>query len=207
MVIEILKNVVNCGTGSQAKRAIKMELDLGIKDKKMIINIPTLGKTGTANEYSNSSYVGFIPTFCEGATDLTLENSFVIATYVGYDDNTPMKNNHLRIFGASGALPVWIDLANEIVNSPIYQSSIDPVDFAFLRESDLSLKPPPGAIPIPVDQGSGLPVSLELYLEKPELGVTLYSYGKREGSLLKLQRFFVPFPAPQVRGKRIRVRR
>jgi len=204
MVSEILENVVNFGTGAGAKDAIAMELDLGVKDKKMMITIPTLGKTGTANEYSNSSYIGFVPGFsAKGETSLSLGDAFVVASYVGYDDNKPMKNSHIRIFGASGALPIWIDVANKIVNSRVYQQSIDPVDFAFLPESHLSLTPPPGMTSVPVDEGSGLPLPLDEFLGGPKTGITLYSYGQRGDTSFKPQRFFVPFPAAardQVRG-------
>ncbi|MBW1679642.1 MAG: hypothetical protein JRJ08_05805, partial [Deltaproteobacteria bacterium] len=120
------------------------------------------------------------------------KNSFVVATYVGYDDNKPMKNKHLRIFGASGALPIWIDVANAIVKNPVFQQTIDPVDFAFLPESSLSLAPPPGTIAVPVDKGNGLPLPLDVYLESTGPGVTLYSYGQREGRFFKPRRFFAP---------------
>jgi len=116
-----------------------------------------------------------------------------VATYVGYDDNTPMKNDHLRIFGASGALPIWIDVANEIVRSPVFQHSIDPVDFAFLAQNILSLPPPPETTAVPIDKANGLPLSLDAYLESREPLPILYSYGRREGSFFKPERYFVPF--------------
>ena len=193
MIAEILKNVVSYGTGIQAHNAIKLKLDLGVKDKKLIINIPTLGKTGTANEYSNSSYIGFVPSFSKGGTELSINNSFIIAAYAGYDDNAPMKNKHLRIFGASGALPIWIDVANEVVNNRIFQETIDPIDFAFLPETDIPLTSPPGTIAVPVDKGNGLLLSLDAYLKSPQQGVAFNAYGRREGGLFKPQRFFVPF--------------
>jgi membrane peptidoglycan carboxypeptidase len=171
-----------------------MRLDLGIQDRKMTLTIPTLGKTGTANEYSNSSYIGFVPGFpTKGGTDLSLSDAFVVTAYVGYDDNKPMKNKRLRIFGASGALPIWIDVANEIVNNPRYQQPIDPLDFAFVSESNLSLLPPPGVTRVPVDAGSGLPLPLDQFLGSPQEGITLYSYGKREENLFEPHRFFAPF--------------
>ena len=194
MMSEILKNVVDFGTGIKAKNAVQMELDLGVKDKKMTITIPTLGKTGTANEYSNSSYIGFVPGFSTaGGTKLSLGDAFVVTAYVGYDDNKPMKNKRLRIFGASGALPIWIDVANEIVNNPMYQQSIDPVDFAFLSENHLSLIPPSGVTPVAVDAGSGLPLPLDVFLGSAQAGITLYSYGQREERSFKPQRFFAPY--------------
>jgi hypothetical protein len=97
-------------------------------------------------------------------------------------------------------LPIWIDVANAIVNNPLYQQPIDPLDFAFLSESNLSLIPPPGVTQVPVDAGSGLPLPLDEYLGSPQGGITLYSYGQREESLFKPHRFFAPFvPAAKKR--------
>ncbi len=193
MIAQILKNVVNYGTGNKAQDSIKLEVELGARGNTLTFNVPTLGKTGTANEYSNSSYIGFIPTFSEKGFDLSLPNSFVVAAYVGYDDNTPMKNNHFRIFGASGALPVWIDVANEVTKNQLFHKSIDPVDFAFLSENNLLLPNPEGAIAVPVDKGSGLPLVLDSPLEGLEGEAIVYSYGQVEGNSFRPQRFFTPF--------------
>ena len=193
MIAQILKNVVNYGTGNKAQDSIKLEVDLGTRGNTLTFNVPTLGKTGTANEYSNSSYIGFIPTFSEKGFDLSLPNSFIVAAYVGYDDNTPMKNSHFRIFGASGALPIWIDVANEVTKNQLFHKSIDPVDFAFLSGNNLLLLNPEGAIAIPVDKRSGLPLVLDSPLEGLGAGAIVYSYGQVEGNLFRAQRFFTPF--------------
>ena len=124
---------------------------------------------------------------------MSLPNSFVVAAYVGYDDNTPMKNNHFRIFGASGALPVWIDVANEVTKNQLFHKSIDPVDFAFLSGNNLLLPNPEGAIAVPVDKGSGLPLVLDSPLEGLEGEAIVYSYGQVEGNSFRPQRFFTPF--------------
>ncbi|MBN2467180.1 MAG: transglycosylase domain-containing protein [Deltaproteobacteria bacterium] len=194
MVAEILKNVVLQGTGNRAREAVTMNLDLGVKSKRVDVTIFTLGKTGTANEYSNSSYIGFIPTFAEESVRATLHNAFVLATYVGYDDNTPMENDRIRIFGASGALPVWIDVAREVVKNPGFQASIDPVDFAFLGERVVSLSQPADTIVVPIDPENGLPLSLDKYLESRTPPATLFTYGQWEGGFLRPQRFFAPLP-------------
>jgi hypothetical protein len=104
-----------------------------------------------------------------------------------------MKNNHFRIFGASGALPVWIDVANEVTKNQLFHKSIDPVDFAFLSENNLLLPNPEGAIAVPVDKGSGLPLVLDSPLEGVGGEAIVYSYGQVEGSSFKPQRFFTPF--------------
>jgi len=84
-------------------------------------------------------------------------------------------------------------VANEIVNNPMYQQSIDPIDFAFLSESHLSLIPPSGVTPVAVDEGSGLPLPLDVFLGSERAGITLYAYGHREASFFKPQRFFAPY--------------
>ncbi|MCX8011602.1 MAG: hypothetical protein N3A64_00390, partial [Desulfobacterota bacterium] len=120
---------------------------------------------------------------------------FIIAAYVGYDDNTPMKSTNFRVVGASGALPIWIDIANSITKNQLFLKDVDPVDFAFLPDSNLSLPPPPGAIPVAVDKESGLPILLvdgEENFSEEEVAV-IYSYGQIENGIFKPQRFFSPF--------------
>lgn len=192
MLNEILRNVVNYGTAQQAKDAVAMTLDVGGPGAPVVVNIPTLGKTGTANEYSNSSYIGFVPAFAAGKGDLSLADAFVVIAYVGNDDNTPMKTSHLRIFGASGALPIWIEVAKEIVNSPLYQRSVDEADIAFRTGSALALPHPPEATPVLVDEGSGLPLSFEAASENLFQGAIVYVYGQREGRTFNAQRLFSP---------------
>ena len=128
LVNEILKKVIETGTGRGARDAIRV----------FDIPIPSFGKTGTANRFTNSSFVGFIPGPDEKTGQLDIQKGYVIASYVGYDDNRPMKGKHLAIYGASGAMPLWIDTANAIVNTPDYKKNIQPADLVF----NPSVKPP-----------------------------------------------------------------
>ena len=201
MIAQILKNVVNYGTGNNAQDSIKLEVDVVGGGDRVAFSVPTLGKTGTANEFTNSSYIGFVPTFFEKGFDLSLTNSFVIAAYVGNDDNTPMKNNHFRIFGASGALPIWIDVANAVTKNQLFHKSIDPVDLAFFSGNNLPLQNPEGAIAVPVDKGTGLPLSLDTPSEKLEGEAVVYSYGNVVGSSFRPQRFFSPFQTNRLSTK------
>ncbi|MEL6907787.1 MAG: hypothetical protein AAFP22_20435, partial [Planctomycetota bacterium] len=68
--------------------------------------IPLGGKTGTTNDFKNSAFVGFVP----GGTarGFVAAEGQIVASYVGYDDNRPMKRGRIRISGASGALPAWM---------------------------------------------------------------------------------------------------
>lgn len=191
MINEIMKNVVEHGTGKKACNAVTMEVDLGTGGEPLKVSIPTLGKTGTANEYSNSSYIGVVPGLMEGKPELTLENGFVIAVYVGYDDNAPMKNGGVRIYGAAGALPIWIDVANAIVRSKLYQRMLDPVDFAFLPQNTLPLSPITDTIMLPVSKENGCALPREQYHEDEHPAI-LYSYGESDGRSFHPKRYFIP---------------
>jgi len=156
MISEILRLVMIRGTGRVAKDAVKLALD--IESEKLDITVPTFGKTGTANKYTNSSFVGFIPGPDEKTGILDIENGYVIASYVGYDDNQPMKGKHIVVYGSSGALPLWVDTGNAIVNSFSYKKKLQAADLAFDLQSGPNyaydeLKP------VTVSPTSGLPIT------------------------------------------------
>lgn len=67
--------------------------------------VPLAGKTGTTNGFRNAAFLGVVPVVGRDA----LDGAWVIGTYVGFDDNAPMTNRAIRLAGASGALPVWMD--------------------------------------------------------------------------------------------------
>ncbi|OGI10691.1 MAG: hypothetical protein A2Y40_04315 [Candidatus Margulisbacteria bacterium GWF2_35_9] len=60
-LVEMMKGVVNYGTGRNAK-----------------LPRPMAGKTGTTTDYKDAWFIGYVP-------------QLVVATWVGNDDNTPMK--------------------------------------------------------------------------------------------------------------------
>lgn len=121
LITQILEKVMETGTGRKAKDSVRI----------FDIPIPVFGKTGTANRFTNSSFVGFIPGPGEDAGQLDIREGYVIAGYVGYDDNRPMKSEHMAIYGASGALPIWVDTSNTIVNSDDYKKNFQIADLAF----------------------------------------------------------------------------
>ena len=136
LVTEILKKVMELGTGRKAKDAVQVFLSHG--DEEIGFPIPCFGKTGTANRFTNSSFVGSIPGAHNRTGQLDLDHGYVIAAYVGYDDNRPMKSKNMAIYGASGALPLWIDTANAIVNRDGYKRNLQPADLAFNPLQDRS---------------------------------------------------------------------
>jgi membrane peptidoglycan carboxypeptidase len=156
MISEILRLVIQKGTGKRADKAIK--IGFTVNQEEIDLMIPAYGKTGTANRYTNSTFVGFLPGPKPGSGELAMEPGYVVATYVGYDDNRPMKGKNITIYGSSGALPIWIDISNAIVNSREYKDRLQIADLAF------NMQPVPIAHenrlrPVQVSSLTGLPVS------------------------------------------------
>jgi penicillin-binding protein 1A len=116
----------------------------------------------------------------------------VIASYVGYDDNRPMKGKHIAIYGSSGALPLWIDTANALVNSDYYTKNLQPADLAF--------EPPEINLPIgsediqtvPVSPVTGLPEGLSDETPGPSPLPGAVSEVKTRGDTWELKRSFEP---------------
>jgi penicillin-binding protein 1A len=132
-ITEILRIVMENGTGKNAKDLIKTSINFG--NSPVDIHIPSFGKTGTANLYTNSSFVGIIPVLDPDNDKFDIDKGYVVASYVGYDDNRPMKGRHINIYGSSGALPLWVDTCNAIVNGKTYKEGSETADLAFLIES------------------------------------------------------------------------
>lgn len=158
LIAEILRMVMEAGTGQAAKDDIKISMD--IEDIKFDFGIPLFGKTGTANKYTNSSFVGFIPGVRDEEESFNLKDGYVIASYVGYDDNRPMQSEHMAIYGASGALPLWIDTVNAILNYTNYKQPLQAADLAFGPDL-FALWKKQGLQAIPVSNLTGLPVPPE----------------------------------------------
>jgi len=153
----ILENTIKHGTGQYADRSIKLrENDAGQQGNvinKLELSIPVLGKTGTANRYTNASFFGFLPSLAETGDSLSMEDGYAVGVYVGFDDNKPMKKGATRIAGSAGALPIWSEIIKGIVHREQYVSRLDPVDLSFnglqLQRRDL------GQVNIAVDPDEG----------------------------------------------------
>ena len=182
LISEILGKVMERGTGKKAKDAIKL----------FDIPVPTFGKTGTANRFTNSSFVGLIPGPDLRTGQFGLESGYVIATYTGYDDNRPMKGKHLAIYGSSGALPLWIDTANAIVSSTDFKERVQPADLVFspLARAEADQE---GFRRIPVSPVTGLPKRPSKQTAGSSSDVTVLSETEAHGEKLELKRHFEPF--------------
>lgn len=189
-IIEILRNVVKNGTGQRARDSVKMDIDF--ESGSMELPVLCYGKTGTANRFTNSSFVGYIPGLDSITGEFDLNLGYVIASYVGYDNNFPMKGKSFSISGASGALPIWIDTAKGIVDSKEYKKGINISDLAFTASS-IEVTKNNSMTPIIVSKKDGLPVTenenypiedqfTEIYINQKEKSSSAYL---REFSPLK----------------------
>ncbi|MBW1681651.1 MAG: transglycosylase domain-containing protein [Deltaproteobacteria bacterium] len=153
-VSEILRKVFERGTARSAEGMVRLRI--GREGNQQEMPVPSYGKTGTSNRNRNSSFVGFVPGYDEETGLPQVEQGYVIAAYVGFDDNRPMTSRRFTIYGSSGALPIWVDTANAVVNSAGFAPGLDPVELIFGSGESES---PEGMHPVKVNSITGLPVS------------------------------------------------
>ena len=113
LVTNLLKGVMVEGTGIRASREMK---------RSIVVRLA--GKTGTTDEYIDSWFVGFSP-------------DLAVATYVGFDDRTPLKPpfSNKGLTGADAALPIWISFMSQALGSmPLRDFSVP--DNIVFREVD-----------------------------------------------------------------------
>lgn len=134
LVGHILRNVVLHGTGRRVASAVRLG---GVP-------VPLAGKTGTTNDYRNAAFVGFAPVEKDGAW--SWGSAWTVASYVGYDDNQPMKRGALRVQGANGALPAWVGTVEALAEAGLLGRGGAP-EYAH----------DPALTEVPVQPGSGLP--------------------------------------------------
>ncbi|MGE0172282.1 MAG: transglycosylase domain-containing protein [Oligoflexales bacterium] len=134
-VTEILRKVVTHGTGSRARGELYIPVDATKTDKGesvggFKVRVEAFGKTGTTNDYTTSYFAGYVPYPTRHRAPLRVSDSYVIASYVGYDLNKTMKRGNYRISGAYGALPAWTDFAKSIITSEKYVDYLDKLDIS-----------------------------------------------------------------------------
>ncbi len=195
-VSDILRNVVKYGTGRYARRNITLhssdpEVEEQLAD--LDIAIPVLGKTGTANRFTNSSFAGLIPGLHGKGNGINLStDSFVLTSYVGFDDNRPMVKGSTHITGSSGALPVWTKVGRSIVFEKNYAANVDIVDLSFSGRGEIPLfYPDLGQLEVPVSLNGGGLVSPAASQEDK---VPVVSFGKfLPGGEVEPARYFRPY--------------
>lgn len=117
---EILRRVVTHGTGRRARG----ELYVNLKDRQ--VRVPSFGKTGTTNDFKTSYFAGFMPYPTAKGKPLSPENSYTVATYVGYDMNKIMRKGAQSIHGSKGALPIWTDFFKDVIAVKKFADFLDP---------------------------------------------------------------------------------
>lgn len=197
-LVSILRNVVRFGTGRLADTTVRLHSLVADREKQLArldLRIPVLGKTGTANDFTNAAFVGMVPNVAPDARGMTLDRGYVIATYSGFDDNAPMVRTSTHITGSSGALPTWTKMANAILEETNFADKFDLIDILF-KEAAASrptvplLLPDLGQIEVGVSRGNGL------YLppEKQGREATVITFGRILPSKeLEPARYFRPY--------------
>lgn len=159
---ELLYRIVTHGTGRTARSQLFLTLDPGdekLKKPGKLIRVPAFGKTGTTNDYTNANFAGFIPYPVKKGDPLDPENSYVLAAYVGYDNNKTMQNGMIKISGGLGALPAWIGLAKEIIEKKKYIDMVDSLDINLAQRQEWSLVSDQRSTPVAVDMPRGVVLS------------------------------------------------
>ncbi len=133
VVGHILENIVKFGTGKAADKNVRLasiDDDSAKKFAGVDLAIPLLGKTGTANNYTNASFFGYLPGV-DSRGGLVNKGGYAVGVYVGFDDNQEMHHLSTRITGSEGALPTWIELVRNLFKEKGYGQKLDPVEITF----------------------------------------------------------------------------
>ena len=147
---EILKRVVTHGTGRRARGELFVELggapDAGAAtpappaEGAVRVRVNSFGKTGTTNDYANAYFAGFFPFPVDKGAPLDFDNSYSIASYVGYDMARPMRRGGIKVSGSRGALPMWIDLAKAMIDQKKYSEFVDPLDINVIARGEWPMR-------------------------------------------------------------------
>ncbi len=181
-ISDILKKVIKFGTGRYAYNNARLHSRDPEKEDQLRnanLRLPLLGKTGTANRFTNSAFAGFVPDLIPETNRMSLKNGYTIASYVGFDDNTPMVQGNTRISGSGGALPIWTKIANAIMLEKNYASDLDLIDLSFTRIKELPIHYGKlGQTDIRVNKGNGLFEAYPSQHQKPRTGIDVLTFGE-----------------------------
>ena len=90
-------------------------LEFGPSSSLKIANQYVSAKTGTTNDFRDNWTFGYTP-------------SYLVATWVGNNDNTPMQG---LVSGITGAAPMWHDLMSHILEGKLAQKPAKPSDVIY----------------------------------------------------------------------------
>ena len=131
----MLRSVFTNGTAHSQLKSLSVKSH----DNSTTLRYPALGKTGTTNDYRNVAFMGALPTYVESKNGVALDSVVAIGSYVGFDDNKPLKSGRTRIAGASGGLPQWAAFAKEEINILGIPEKIDFLDISILATGEVPL--------------------------------------------------------------------
>ena len=131
----MLRSVFTNGTAHSQLKALSVKSP----DNSTTLRYPALGKTGTTNDYRNVAFLGALPTYVDSKNGVALDSVVAIGSYVGFDDNKPLKSGRTRIAGASGGLPQWASFAKEEINILGIPEKIDFLDISLLATGEVPL--------------------------------------------------------------------
>ncbi|MCA1765672.1 MAG: hypothetical protein LC633_05425 [Desulfobulbaceae bacterium] len=191
-VSDIMRKVIKHGTGRYAYRNVRLRGKDPQRNRELAeleAHVPLVGKTGTANSFTNSSFAGGIPGV-GGNGIFALPEGYVLTTYVGFDDNAPMVRNTTHITGASGSLPLWSTIASRILLENDYASRLDLVDVSFADQIEFPLYyPEVGQLEVPIDPSRGGVVSIG-----KNTGSSVVTFGEpTSAGRFKPGRFYKPY--------------
>ncbi|MBI2602428.1 MAG: transglycosylase domain-containing protein [Deltaproteobacteria bacterium] len=158
---EILRKTVTHGTGRRARGELYISANGGSDeqegaDRTKKIRIPAFGKTGTTNDFMTAYFAGFLPFPTERKKALDPDDSYVVATYVGYDLNREMRRGRQRIYGGVGALPVWTEFLKDVIKIRHYDDYLDALDLTVLSKHEWPLTYDATSAPYLVDLSRGV---------------------------------------------------
>lgn len=162
---EILKRVVTHGTGRRARGELYVDLSSPAdpqskgpvkSSESSKVRIQAFGKTGTTNDYTNAYFAGFFPVPAAKGAPLDFSHYHTISSYVGYDLNKMMRRGAIKVSGAIGALPAWIDYAKGMIDILKYRDQLDELDINVVKRGEWPMKYDGKAVPLSVDLPRGI---------------------------------------------------
>ncbi|BCO08083.1 hypothetical protein GF1_04590 [Desulfolithobacter dissulfuricans] len=206
-VDHIMQNTVTYGTGRQAWNTVRLHSRDPQQEeelKALDMPVPMLGKTGTANQFRNAAFLGYVPVLAgDGQSVMQLDGGYTVGVYVGYDENLPMVRGTTHVTGSFGALPIWSRMASSILDHEQVGDRIDPVDLTF---NGLGLRyPATGQLFVPVDPDQGgtvIPGRGARDGQVPPPAPVILTYGRvMDRGHFEPDRFFRPFWKNGVRNR------
>ena len=131
----MLRSVFTNGTAHSQLTALSVKNPEGASK----LRYPVMGKTGTTNDYRNVAFLGALPTYVREKNGIALDSVIAIGSYVGFDDNKPLKSGRTRIAGASGGLPQWASFAKEEIDILGIPKQIDFLDISMIATGEVPL--------------------------------------------------------------------